>query len=61
MWRQIAALRPARTAERVVRALNTSEPPLPPVPSRSPYQWLLILVGFDAADEVGLASGQDFH
>lgn len=25
------------------------------------YQRLLVLVGFDAADEVGLAFGQDFH
>lgn len=25
------------------------------------YQWLLVLVGFDAADEVGLTVGQNFH
>lgn len=32
------------------------------MPLASPhYQRLFVLVGFDAADEVGLAAGQDFH
>ena len=30
-------------------------------PASPHYQWLLVLIGFDAADEVGLAVGQDFH
>ena len=30
-------------------------------PASPHYQWLLVLIGFDAADKVGLAAGQDFH
>lgn len=39
--------------------LSISHPGTPPVPPS--YQWLLVLIGFDAADEVGLALTQDFH
>ena len=45
-----------------IRLIQWVLPPSSCVPPAPPhYQWLLVLVGFDAADEVGLAAGQDFH
>lgn len=41
---------------------SLSTAPHPGTPSASPsYQWLLVLIGFDAANKVGLAVGQDPH
>lgn len=36
-------------------------PPPGTTPVPPSYQWFLVLIGFDAADKVGLAIGQDFH
>lgn len=36
-------------------------PGIPPPPASPSYQRLLVLIGFDAADKVGLAVGQDPH
>lgn len=41
---------------------NSLSYPHPCEPSASlHYQRLLVLIGFDAADKVGLAVGKDFH